>query len=176
DRTAGRGWRSVDGVAEIPGRAAVDAVQRVRGTAADSGVGLEHILRRGASVAARHAQLPEETQGITGAELDVQIAEIGARALVGTRDLIVDTVCLARHSRERGLRQGVVGYDVTGQRRLAAAAAENVGAPQEIVVVDVGRLELRGEERPVQGEGIARLPFNIDQSTIALAPLLEEGR
>ena len=113
-RYAARRGRGIDGVAEVPVGSGGDAVQHVGGAGADAGIGFEHVLVGRAAVTGRDAYLGEEGEFVGRLDVHVEVAEVGARTLVGARDLVVDPVRRAGDRRERRRRQRIALHAVTG--------------------------------------------------------------
>src|SRR5882757_8418954 len=92
--------RVVDRIAEIEVRSRPKAVQLVAGAAAQSGVGLGHILVRRFAVTPGITDLCEEAQGTVGIPSRVEIDEVRGSGFIGPRYLIVDPVEGARDTGE----------------------------------------------------------------------------
>ena len=142
-------------------------------------VAFEHVLLRGLADAARVAELAVEQQAIGRAVFHIDVVERRFRVGARTEDLVDDRilVIVARRAqvRKHGRGQRAVGHRIRS-RHFARTAVDDVSSPEHPVAVVVRRLHVRIESAEVDGQVRHRLDFDVEQSALAFAYLLEKRR
>src|SRR5690606_30025693 len=158
--------------AHAPVHRRAGAVGVPAGAAAAGEGDLGDVLAVGGAFALGGAGLEARAQVRADVPVHVEggVAGLGAGLAV---DHVVHRVVAVRVAGVAGLGQHAVAHHVARLRRLRAG---EVAAPEHEVAVVVVRVHVRAEGAHAQGEVVGRLELDIDQSALALARLLEQGR
>ena len=122
------------------------------------------------------AEFTGQGQLVAGTKLRIKGEEVRIGAFVGPRNLVVDPVLGARYPGEIRLHQRIVSDHIACVGCLACSCVNEMRAPEQVIAVVVGGIQLRTERAEIQRECIAGFYLYIDQTAIAFAFLFEQRR